>query len=41
DIETLSQRSGLTTDRLSAMLLTLELEGCIVALPGSRYQRIA
>ncbi|NHQ85085.1 DNA-protecting protein DprA [Iodobacter sp. HSC-16F04] len=41
DIETLSQRCGLTTDRLSAMLLTLELEGCIVALPGSRYQRIA
>jgi DNA processing protein len=41
DIETLSQRSGLTTDRLSAMLLTLELEGCIVALPGNRYQRIA
>ncbi|MEN9658638.1 MAG: DNA-protecting protein DprA [Pseudomonadota bacterium] len=41
DIETLSQRSGLTTDRLSAMLLTLELEGCIVALPGSRYQRVA
>lgn len=41
DIETLSQRSGLTTERLSAMLLTLELEGCIVALPGSRYQRIA
>jgi DNA processing protein len=40
DIETLSQRSGLTVAALSAMLLTLELDGLICTLPGGLYQRI-
>ncbi len=40
DIETLSQRSGLTVGELSAMLLTLELEGIVCTLPGGLYQRI-
>ncbi|MFM2407863.1 MAG: processing protein DprA [Pseudomonadota bacterium] len=40
DIETLSQRSGLTVGELSAMLLTLELDGLICTLPGGLYQRI-
>jgi DNA processing protein len=37
----LCQRSGLTPDTVSAMLLQLELEGRIASLPGGRYQRIA
>lgn len=32
-------RSGLTVDRLSAILLTLELEGRAAPLPGGLYQR--
>lgn len=40
DIDTLMARSGLTMAELSAMLLTLELEGRISALPGGQYQRI-
>lgn len=40
DLNTLSLRSGLTVSRLSAMLLTLELEGHIATLPGGLYQRI-
>ena len=39
DADTLSQRSGLTTDRLCAILLGLELKGALFALPGNRYQR--
>lgn len=39
DIDTLVERSGLTADRVSAMLLELELHGNIEALPGSRYCR--
>lgn len=39
--DTLIQRSGLTSDQVSAMLLTLELEGKIAGLPGGRYQRIS
>ncbi|MFM9912666.1 MAG: DNA-processing protein DprA [Methylophilaceae bacterium] len=39
--ETLIQRSGLTSEVVSAMLLTLELEGKIASLPGGRYQRIS
>lgn len=38
--ETLIQRSGLTSEEVSAMLLTLELEGKIAGLPGGRYQRL-
>jgi DNA processing protein len=40
DVDTLKERSGLTIAELSAMLLTLELEGLISTLPGGLYQRI-
>lgn len=39
-IDTLSDRSGLTAERLYAMLLQLELEGRVANLPGGRFQRI-
>lgn len=39
-VDTLVQSSGLTSNQVSAMLLTLELEGRIASLPGGRYQRI-
>ena len=39
-LDSLVQRSGLTTGAVSAMLLTLELEGKIACLPGGSYQRI-
>jgi DNA processing protein len=41
NVDSLCQRSGLTPDTVSAMLLQLELEGRIASLPGGRYQRIA
>jgi DNA processing protein len=40
DVDTLVQRSGLTCDRVCAMLLELELEGNVASLPGGLYQRI-
>jgi DNA processing protein len=40
DVDTLSTRCGLTVSQLSAMLLTLELNGHISVLPGGLYQRI-
>jgi DNA processing protein len=40
DADTLSVRCGLTVGELSAMLLTLELDGRISVLPGGLYQRI-
>ena len=40
DANTLSVRCGLTIAELSAMLLTLELEGRVSTLPGGLYQRI-
>lgn len=40
DINTLCDRSGLTAEAVSAMLLTLELDGHIATLPGGCYQRI-
>ncbi len=39
-IADLTKRSGLTAAELSSMLLVLELEGLVEALPGSRYSRI-
>ncbi|MDO9052929.1 MAG: DNA-processing protein DprA [Gallionella sp.] len=39
-MDMLCARSGLTVSQLSAMLLTLELEGRITALPGGLFQRI-
>jgi DNA processing protein len=35
------ERSGLTSESLSSMLLVLELEGKVASLPGGRYQRLA
>jgi DNA processing protein len=40
DLDSLSQRSGLTIAALSAILLQLELDGRITTLPGGLYQRI-
>ncbi len=40
-MEVLLERSGLTSDNLSAMLLMLELESKVASLPGGRYQRLA
>ena len=40
DMDSLSQRSGLTIGTLSAILLQLELDGDIATLPGGLYQRI-
>jgi DNA processing protein len=40
DVDTLRVRCGLTIAELSAMLLTLELNGRICVLPGGLYQRI-
>jgi len=40
DMGSLSQRSGLTIEELSAILLQLELEGQVTALNGGLYQRI-
>ena len=39
-LDVLSERCGLTPDRLSAMLLERELEGRVGTLPGGFYQRI-
>jgi DNA processing protein len=41
NVDTLVARSGLTAEVVSAMLLSLELEGKVASLPGGRYQRIA
>jgi DNA processing protein len=40
DLDSLSRRSGLTIDALSAILLQLELDGSVAVLPGGLYQRI-
>ncbi len=40
DMDSLSRRSGLTIEALSAILLQLELDGIVSALPGGLYQRI-
>ena len=37
----LVERSGLTADAVSVMLLQLELDGQVATLPGGRYQRIS
>lgn len=39
-LDTLVNLSGLTVDTLSAMLLSLELDGRIATLPGGLYQRL-
>jgi DNA processing protein len=40
DVDTLALRSGLTAERLYAILLQMELDGRIASLPGGRFQRI-
>lgn len=40
NVEYLLQHSGLTSDVLSSMLMTLELNNQIVVMPGGRYQRV-
>lgn len=40
-MDELVDRSGLTSESLSAMLLVLELEGKVASLPGGRYQRVS
>ena len=40
-IDALIQRSGLTAEAISAMLLSLELEGKVSSLSGGLYQRIS
>jgi DNA processing protein len=39
-IDTLVERTGLTADRVSSILLELELAGRVAALPGGLYQAI-
>jgi DNA processing protein len=39
-IDVLIERTGLPGESLASMLLILELEGCVAALPGGRYDRI-
>ena len=39
DIDQLVERSGLTADVISSMLLKMELEGVVETGPGGRYQR--
>lgn len=39
DVDTLVERSGLTADVVSSMLLQMELRGLISAFPGGKYQR--
>jgi len=40
-LDELVERSGLTANSLSVMLLHLELDGRVASLPGGRYQRLA
>lgn len=40
NIDSLVERSGLTPEHVSAMLLELELDGRVASLPGGLYQRI-
>lgn len=40
DMDTLSHRSGLTIEALSAILIALELDGQVANLPGGLWQRI-
>ncbi len=41
DMDQLSQRSGLTIEALSAILLQLELDGDVATMPGGLYQRVS
>lgn len=41
NIDRLVERSGLTPDKVSSMLLRLELRGLVMAGPGGTYQRVS
>ena len=41
DLDTLIERTRLTADAIAAVLVELELDGQLAALPGGRWQRIA
>ncbi|HET7775181.1 MAG TPA: DNA-processing protein DprA [Azospira sp.] len=41
NMDQLLHRTGLTTEALCAILVTLELADCIASLPGGRYQRLS
>ncbi len=41
NVDTLCERSGLTPDKVSAILLQLELDGQVMSLPGGAYQRVS
>jgi len=41
DVDTLVERSGLTPDAVSSMLLILELQGLVTTSPGGAYTRVA
>jgi len=41
DLDTLGQRSGLSPQVLSSLLLQMELAGQVAMLPGGRYQRLS
>lgn len=41
EIDTLIQKSGLTAEAVSSMLLLLELQGRVESLPGGRYVQIS
>ncbi len=40
DLDTICERTGLTAENASAMLLELELNGQLARLPGGKFQRI-
>jgi DNA processing protein len=39
-LDVLVERSGLTADAVSSMLVTLELDGLVATMPGGRFQRL-
>jgi DNA processing protein len=39
-VDALVERSGLTADTVSSMLLVLELHGFVASGPGGNYQRL-
>jgi len=41
NVDILCERSGLTADKVSAILLQLELAGRVTGLPGGRFQRVS
>jgi DNA processing protein len=40
-VDTLIERTGLSSESIASMLLVLELDGHVAPHPGGRYSRIA